>query len=944
MKKTIVLLVLLLCLNLYGQKAVHNVEISSFPQGAKIYINGVDSGFTTLHTFQLNTGDCATISLEKQGFTYVPATYEITNIQDDISFGFESCDNYGHIPVFMRSVPTGANILIDGFDSGYITPHTVYMEPYTNAVYSVTKPGYTFNPVEFIVANATNETSQVFIAQELIPHNIEAPNPPNGATVKSWVFPFETELSWSAPSTGIMPSGYDVIWNESETPIDIGNSLTYQQNIPAIGNYNWKVSPYYMYVYQLPDWLGKGDGETEKVSKTEGLIPVQLATDQKEPPPPVNPSPENRARRRAEREEWMKWQYPQSCPEQCPKSAKVSFKEGSPPTDDDIVAILPVDTLSIISPLLEPGKTYFWKVVPFNSGGEAEDCEVWEFSTLSAPSPLSPANLAENISVYTPVLAWNAPEYYADSFFDVFLDTDPDFPNPPVYSGFGNIDPVNPDVRTCPAPAMTAETQYYFSVRYDCGSEGYWGTAVTTFTTGIYTPPPNAILWSPVNWETTVIPEMVKLGWIKPPGVHDSFFDVYFSTSPEFPDPPIYFGLGDHDYGEGSDHYKVEVPMLDDDQDYYWCVKLTDPRSGLSSTSDTWRFKTINAIIPGAPEMLIPPPGSGIPEVILTLDATSTSHVFYEMKPLSYFWDFGDAPEPPPNIINVPPTGGYIAKCTVTDSDGDLGLEAEVPPGTWWILTEYGGWWLRGMPYPYIGIVPGGVNLGPIPLGDKADKVFHILFVQGENMDPTLPVELSSFSATTSSNLFVDLQWIAQSETNHLGYNVLRSESSSLINSAQLNLQIIDTGIANGTEITYDFKDKETEPNNTYSYWLQSVALDGECSFYGPICVTLGNPGSPQTPPVIPTVTRLLDAYPNPFNPITYIPYSMQKSGEVRIDIYNNKGQLVRCLSNQHEKAGYYSVVWDGKDSNNTQVSSGVYFYRMTCGKYSAGKKIVLLK
>ena len=84
--------------------------------------------------------------------------------------------------------------------------------------------------------------------------------------------------------------------------------------------------------------------------------------------------------------------------------------------------------------------------------------------------------------------------------------------------------------------------------------------------------------------------------------------------------------------------------------------------------------------------------------------------------------------------------------------------------------------------------------------------------------------------------------------------------------------------------------------------------------------------------------------YPNPFNPETTIRYSVREASDVSIEIYNLKGQLVNRLVNEHKAAGEHSVVWKGTDMNNRPVASGVYFYKMNTGKFSATKKMIMMK
>jgi len=84
--------------------------------------------------------------------------------------------------------------------------------------------------------------------------------------------------------------------------------------------------------------------------------------------------------------------------------------------------------------------------------------------------------------------------------------------------------------------------------------------------------------------------------------------------------------------------------------------------------------------------------------------------------------------------------------------------------------------------------------------------------------------------------------------------------------------------------------------------------------------------------------------YPNPFNPMTNIEFVLPKSGPVSIEIFNILGQKVRMLVDQHMKAGYKLVDWDGKDDNGNDVSSGIYFYRLQAGDFCQTKKMVLLR
>lgn len=130
----------------------------------------------------------------------------------------------------------------------------------------------------------------------------------------------------------------------------------------------------------------------------------------------------------------------------------------------------------------------------------------------------------------------------------------------------------------------------------------------------------------------------------------------------------------------------------------------------------------------------------------------------------------------------------------------------------------------------------------------------------------------------------------------------------------------------------------------TYYYWLQNMDLDGTIGYFGPISVLYSTGGGEGGSPSIPNLTQLNNAYPNPFNPSTRIRYQLKDPGKVEIDIYNVKGQKVRSFSNYHDAAGHYSILWDGCDGSGNALTSGVYLYQMSSGKYNCTKKMVLQK
>ena len=98
-----------------------------------------------------------------------------------------------------------------------------------------------------------------------------------------------------------------------------------------------------------------------------------------------------------------------------------------------------------------------------------------------------------------------------------------------------------------------------------------------------------------------------------------------------------------------------------------------------------------------------------------------------------------------------------------------------------------------------------------------------------------------------------------------------------------------------------------------------------------------------------PDATVLLANYPNPFNPETWIPYHLATSTDVKINIYNAQGILVRALTLGHQSAGYYTsrsraAYWDGRNALGERVASGIYFYQLQADEISPLRKMVILK
>ncbi len=100
---------------------------------------------------------------------------------------------------------------------------------------------------------------------------------------------------------------------------------------------------------------------------------------------------------------------------------------------------------------------------------------------------------------------------------------------------------------------------------------------------------------------------------------------------------------------------------------------------------------------------------------------------------------------------------------------------------------------------------------------------------------------------------------------------------------------------------------------------------------------------------LLPQKTALLANYPNPFNPETWIPYHLSKPVEVTVRIYAVNGTLIRLLGLGHKPAGIYehqtrAAYWDGRNAQGERVASGIYFYTLTAGDFTATRKMLIRK
>ena len=190
-----------------------------------------------------------------------------------------------------------------------------------------------------------------------------------------------------------------------------------------------------------------------------------------------------------------------------------------------------------------------------------------------------------------------------------------------------------------------------------------------------------------------------------------------------------------------------------------------------------------------------------------------------------------------------------------------------------------------------------------------------------------IPVELISFTSILV-NGDVKLEWSTATETNNQGFEIQRRNENS-------EYQRIGYVPGHGTTTqiqNYSYVDSKVVSGNYY-YRLNQIDFDGSFEYSDEIEVEVNGP----------LTFALEQNYPNPFNPSTTIHYSLPNKGNVEVIVYDVLGNEVATLVNEEKPAGSYEVEFSAK-GGATNLSSGLYFYRIQAGSFVETKKMILMK
>jgi len=198
----------------------------------------------------------------------------------------------------------------------------------------------------------------------------------------------------------------------------------------------------------------------------------------------------------------------------------------------------------------------------------------------------------------------------------------------------------------------------------------------------------------------------------------------------------------------------------------------------------------------------------------------------------------------------------------------------------------------------------------------------------------TLPVELVYFKSQVINISKVLLSWETATETNCYGFNVERTLDTTTWETI---------GFVHGNEQSnspkdYLLIDTTVTFGNIYFYRLKQIDDDGSFKYSDTITVSLVT-GIRKLEHTIPANFSVSPNYPNPFNPSTNIDVQIPESGKLMLHVYDLRGRLVFIKNYGERFSGEYTISFDGSN-----LSSGVYYYTISAGKFRQTRAMVLIK
>jgi len=202
-------------------------------------------------------------------------------------------------------------------------------------------------------------------------------------------------------------------------------------------------------------------------------------------------------------------------------------------------------------------------------------------------------------------------------------------------------------------------------------------------------------------------------------------------------------------------------------------------------------------------------------------------------------------------------------------------------------------------------------------------------YLQDNLPEEALPITLQDFNAVHENGRVI-VTWRTESETNNAGFLLYRNN--------EIIARFNGAGTASEPH-DYSFSDYDIVPDMTYEYQLADISYSNDLVKHEKCVVTI-----PSNETNIPLLIELGSNYPNPFNPVTTIPYSLSNKQKISLYIYDMKGNEVKKLVDEIQSAGYHEVIWNGKNNSGAEVNSGVYISLLKVDNLMMSNKMLFVK
>jgi hypothetical protein len=560
---------------------------------------------------------------------------------------------------------------------------------------------------------------------------------------------------------------------------------------------------------------------------------------------------------------------------------EVYFDNVNPPTTLLAVTIQPwLDIDEFLTETLAFATTYYWQVVPSDVNGTATDCPVWSFTIRP------PEQTGDVIAEYpTPgSMVWNLEQAFE---WRVVVDGTV---SPPVgyniYIGESNPPPlvVSNHLTTTWSPTVSLDwDRNYFWAAEPISHEGGVPDVLQVWPFSTALPPPGkAQLISPTDEATN---RATNLTFIWAPAVAD--FERENDILYRF-----FIGTDPLEMDEFDLGQQTSFPYsLAHETEYHWSV-VAYTQAGDAVDSDVWTFTTI--VAPPLPAVNPSPSNNAINlpvEQTFTWEASDSGNT-----PTGYRLWLGATIETM-QVVHEGTETTWTPEWTL--DHGTMYLWRVVPTGV-------GGETMNTPLWNFTTIPP---RPAPVITPSPSDQA------TGVSINPTLTWTPATFGGTAT------------------GYKVF-------FGTTPYDKALIHMGAANSATIPM------TLMQNTTYYWeVVPFNFTGDAEGTPVWSFTTIDPSTSDIDDAMSLAQfQLLANYPNPFNPETTISFVLPTDAHVDIHIYNMKGQAVRTLTSSRFTTGQHHIVWNGKDDLGSEVTSGVYLYRMAADGHSVVRKMVLMK